>query len=141
VEQLIAKHPQHVNTIDGYYRTPAVAALAGRHFQLAQILHRDKSSVEPRGCCGNTPLHSAAISGDFEMVQVLLKYGVDIDTKNIGGRTPLASAFRCGHPNGPGVARLLIEHGADPNTRDMDGFTPLHHASGGGKIETVRFLI
>jgi ankyrin repeat protein len=76
------------------------------------------------------------------MVQVLLEYGVDIDTKNIGGRSPLASALRCGHPNGPGVARLLIEHGgADPNTRDMDGFTPLHHASGGGKTETVRFLI
>jgi hypothetical protein len=141
VEQLIAKHPQHVNAIDGYYRTPAVAALAGRHFRLAQVLHRDKSSVEPRGCCGNTPLHSAAHSGDFEMVQVLLEFGVDVNTKNFHGRTPLASALWGGHPNGPRVARLLIEHGADPNARGVDGFTPLHHASGGGRIETVRLLI
>jgi hypothetical protein len=38
---LIVKYPQHVDNLGGYYVTPAVAALAGRYFQLAQLLHRN----------------------------------------------------------------------------------------------------
>jgi ankyrin repeat protein len=140
VELLMAKHPQHVNAIGGYYRTPAVAALAGRHFQLAQILHGNNSSVEPGGIFENTPLHSAAYYGDLEMVQVLLEYGVDVNTQNRYCHTPLDFASRDGHRNDPGVARLLIAHGADPNTRNMESFTPLHRASNYGRIEIVRLL-
>jgi hypothetical protein len=113
VEQLIPKHPEHVDAIDGYYRTPAVAALAGRHFQLAQVLHRNRSSVEPQGNFKNTPLHSAAYYGDLEMVQVLLEYGVDVNTTNDYDCTPLDFASMGGHHNKPRVARLLIEHEAD----------------------------
>jgi len=141
VEELIAKHPQHVNAIDGYYRTPAVAALAGRHFELAQVLHRNKSSVEPRGWGGNTPLHSAAFYGDLEMVQVLLEYGVDVNAKNVYDNTPLQYASKSRFCNDPRVARLLIAHGADPNIPEMDGFTSLHGSSITGKIEIVRILI
>ena len=141
VEQLIAKHPQHVNAIGGYYMTPAVAALAGRHFQLAGVLHRNKSSVEPRGHFENVPLHSAAYYGDLEMVQVLLEYGANVNTKNSVGCTPLDFASLGGRHNEPRVARLLIEHGADPNTRDMVGLTPLHRASRSGRIEVLRLLI
>ncbi|KAI0265231.1 hypothetical protein BGY98DRAFT_1103165 [Russula aff. rugulosa BPL654] len=72
VQTYPSKHPQHVNTIGGCYRTPAVAALAGRHFEVAQVLHRNKSSVEPKGYLENTPLHSAAYYGDLEMVQTML---------------------------------------------------------------------
>jgi Ankyrin repeats (many copies) len=113
VEQLIAKHPQHVDAYGGYYGTPAVAALAGKHFQLAQVLHRNKSSVEPRGRYGVTPLHSAAFYGDLEMVRVLLEYGVDVNTTNSYGCTPLDYASIGGHHNKPKVARLLVDHGAD----------------------------
>ncbi|KAN0105141.1 Ankyrin repeat-containing domain protein [Russula decolorans] len=139
-EQLIVKYPQHVNAIDGYYRTPAVAALAGRHFQLAQILHRNGSSVEPRGNCGITPLHSAANYGDLKMVQVLLEYGVDVNAQNIFCHTPLCFAST-GYGDDPRVAQLLIEWGADPNTRGWDGRTPLHHALRVEKIEIARVLI
>ena len=112
MEQLIAKHPQHANVVDGCYMTPAVAALAGGHFQVAQVLHRNKSSVEPRGCCEYTPLHSAAQNGDLEMVQVLLEYGVDVNTKNSFGTTPLFFALYSDHSD-TRVTRLLIEHGAE----------------------------
>ena len=112
VEQLIAKHPQHVNAIDGQYRTPAVAALAGRHFQVAEVLHRNKSSVEPRGYCENTPLHAAAYHGDPEMVKAILKCGVDVNTKNNYDCTPLDLASHGGYHEGSRVAQLLIEHGA-----------------------------
>ena len=141
VEQLIVKYPQHANAIGGVYMTPAVAALAGRHLQLAQVLHRNKSSVEPRSENGNTPLHSAAFYGDLEMVQVLLGYGVDVNVQNNYGNTPLDFASRDGHRNDPRVARLLIEHGADPNIRGSGGFMPLHRASKCGRIEVARLLI
>jgi len=101
-----------VDTIDGYYMTPAVAALAGRHFELAKVLHRHKSSVEPRGYFENTPLHSAAACGDLEMVQVLLEYGVDANAQNMFRRTPLDFALLGGHHNRVKVARLLAKHGA-----------------------------
>ena len=141
VEQLMAKYPQHVDAIGGHYMTPAVAALAGRHFELGQMLHRNKSSVEPRGHIENTPLHSAAYYGDFEMIQVLLECGVDVNSKNNVGSTPLDFASLGGRHNEPRVARLLIEYGANPNTRDMVGLTPLHRASKGGRTEVLRLII
>jgi len=44
VGQLIVKYPLHVNATGGYNRTPGVAE---RHFQLAYLFCRNKSSVEP----------------------------------------------------------------------------------------------
>jgi hypothetical protein len=111
VKQLMAKHPQHVNAIGGPYRTAAVAALAGRHFELARVLHRNGSSVEPRGGDGDTPLHSAAVFGDLEMAQVLLDCGVGVNSKDRFGYTPLNYTLYGPHPE-PRVAQLLIEHGA-----------------------------
>jgi len=141
VEQLIIKCPQHANAFGGYYFTPAVAALAGRHIQLAKLLHRNGSSVEPQGDLESTPLHSAAYYGDLEMVQVLLDCRADVDCLDIFGSTPLYNASRYGLRNDASVARLLIERGADPNTCGMDGYTPLHCAFQGGKVEIARLLI
>ena len=141
VEQLIAKHPQHVDAVGGRYRTAAVAALAGRHFEVAQVLHRNKSSVEPRGFLETTPLHSAAVCGDLEMIQVLLEFGVDVDAQNRYRHTALDYASRDGHRNDAGVARLLIAHGADPNLCNKKGSSPLHRATEYGRIEIVRLLI
>ena len=140
VEQLISKHPQHVDAIGGYYMTPAVAALAGRHFQLAQILHRAGSSVDPRGFEENSPLHPAAYYADIEMVRVLLDYGVDVNSRNEDGWTPLYYAPNS-YSNDPGAARLLLDRGADPNLGAKDGQTPLHEALKYGWIEMARLLI
>jgi ankyrin repeat protein len=140
VEQLIVKYPQHVNAIGSYYVTPAVAALAGRYFQLAQLLHRNGSSVDPRGHFNKTPLYSAADYGDLEMVQILLDYGVDINAQNDFGSTPLDYAL-IHHLNDPDVVRLLLDHGADPNIPAQDGLTPLYRASQKGMIKVIRPLI
>jgi hypothetical protein len=140
VEQLIAKHPQHVDAIGGYYMSPAVAALAGRHFQLAQVLHRNGSSVNPQGRSGISLLHSAADYGDLEMVRVLLDYGVDINAQNDAGITPLYYAS-LDVSDSPKIFRLLLDRGADPNGRTKIGLTPLHRASCHGKIEVARILI
>jgi hypothetical protein len=140
VEQLIIKHPQHMDAIGGYYLTPAVAALAGRHFRLAQVLHRNGSSVDPRGNSGKSPLHSATYYGDFEMVQVLLDCGADVNSRSDFGSTALHFASRCSF-NNPGVVRLLLDHGADINVQTQDGSTPLHRASNDGSIEMARLLV
>ena len=142
VEQLIVKHPEHINATGGYYRTPAVAALAGRHFDLAQVLHRNGSSVDPQGRNGVSTLHSATRYCDLEMVQVLLDYGVDVNAKNDWGNTPLNYALKYGHKIvDPNVVRLLLDHGADPNLQANDGLTPLYRASRHGKVEIVRLLV
>jgi ankyrin repeat protein len=140
VEQLIAKHPQHVNAVGGYYRTPAVAALAGRHFQLAELLHRNGSSVDPPGRFGISTLHSAVSAEDVEMVQVLLDYGVDVNARNNYDSTPLNFAYD-GRFKDPRVVRLLLDYGADPNIRRKDNKTPLHFASRHGRIEVARLLV
>ena len=139
VEQLISKHPQHVHAIGGYYMTPAVAALAGRHFQLAQALHLAGSSVDLRGMFQSSPLHSAAFYGDIEMVQVLLDYGVDVNIRSVSNRTPLYYALN-EYSNDPGAVRLLLDRGADPNLGTKSGDTPLHKASRYGRVEMARLL-
>jgi hypothetical protein len=139
VGRLMVKHPQHVNSVSGYYMTPAVAALAGRHFQVAELLHRNGSSVEPRGYSDATPLHAAANKGDIETVQVLLEYGVDVNAQTSVGSTPLNYAS-WGYHDDARVARLLIERGADVNIRGGFGRTALHRASE-GSIEIARVLI
>ena len=143
VEQLIVKHPEHVNAISGYYMTPAVAALAGRHFQLAELLHRNGSSTDPRGDSEKTPLNSAAYCGDLEMVQVLLDYRVDVNAQDDYGFTPLSRAS-LGHHSTARVVRLLLDHGADPNVRTWRpdrGSTPLHLAVRNRHIEIARILL
>jgi len=137
-EHLIVKYPQEVNADGGYYVTPFVAALAGRHFELAQLLHRNGSSVDERGRAGFTPLISAALSGDLEMIQVLLGFKADINAQTDYGLTPLWEAVGYG---GHEAARLLLEHGADPNIPDSDGEAPLHRASRTGKLDVVRLLL
>ena len=142
VEQLIVKYPQHVDAICGQFGTPAVAALAGRHFELAQILHRNGSSVDPRSGTGSSPLHRAAYAGNCELIQVLLDYGVDVNARNVTGITPLIYAAQ-GQPR---AVRLLLDHGADPNAqakRDavFSLTTPLHRALQSGSIEVARLLL
>jgi ankyrin repeat protein len=78
VEHLVVEYPQHVNATGGVYMTPAVVALARRHFQLARLLHRKGSSIDPRGRALWSPLHSAAYFGDLEMLQVLVELEADI---------------------------------------------------------------
>jgi ankyrin repeat protein len=145
VEELIVKHPQHVNTIGGFYLTPAVAALAGRHFQVAQVLRGNGSSMDTRGIYERTPLQSAVYYEDVEMVQVLLDYGVDVDAQDIDGYTPLnyASNFASqGRFNDPRVVRMLLDHGADPNGAVEDGeSTPLHQASQYGRVEIAQWFV
>jgi hypothetical protein len=150
VQNLIVKYPQHVNASGGCYVTPLVAALAGNHFQTAELLRL--SGADPNVQCykENTPLHSAVYYGNVEMVEVLLNLEADVNIRNTDSRTPLnyisrASSSSHEVPNYPqssaNVARLLLDRGADINARNDEGQTPLHTTMSVGVIEVIRVLL
>ena len=141
VEKLIIKYPHLVNANGGYYQTPALAALARRHMELARILHRHGSSVDLQHWLGRSPLHSAARRGDSEIIQVLLDWKLNIDSKSYNDETSLYLALRDQPPNYFETIQLLLEYGADPNARTSDGSIPLHLASGRGMVEVSRLLL
>jgi ankyrin repeat protein len=71
--------------------TPLIAALAGRHFQIAHLLRRDGARVDVRGAGGVTPLDAAAYYGGIETVLVLLDYKADVNVVDQYGWTPIHS--------------------------------------------------
>jgi hypothetical protein len=141
LEHLIVRYPQQVEAIGGRYKTPAVAALAGRYFEIARFLHHKGSSADPRGAGGQTPLYSAAYYGDLEVVQVLIELNADVNCQNILGSTPLNGASHRTHPQSLNVVQLLLENGANPNLRCKDGEAPLSAASRQGSLDVARLLL
>ena len=144
VERLIFKYPQHVNARGGYYVSPLVAALAGKHFQTARILRDNGADPDVRGLANRTPLHSAVYSGDVQTVRVLLEYKADVNARSISGESPLhflLDPLRYSDSDLPNVFQILLEHGADANARENDLSTPLHIAARNGKVEVVRLLL
>ena len=145
VERLVIQHPQDVKANGGRYGTPLVAALAGRHFQIAKFLHDNGAHLDVR-YKWSSPLHSAVDYGDVEMVQVLLGYEADVNDLMDGSWTLLhgAASGNSRLPNivqsSPDVARILLEHGADVNARSDDNSTPLHIAACAGWGRFARAL-
>jgi hypothetical protein len=139
-KRIIDKHPQHVNACGGYYMTPLVAALAGRHFKTAQLLYDHGADPNVRCFDEGTPLHAAVQSGHSEMVQKLIEYNADVNAQNRIGWTPLHIASRLVQPNIE-VVQLLLERGVDVNAQAKDGSTALHEALAYGTPEVVRLLL
>jgi len=141
VEHLITKHPEDVNADGGYYVRPLVAALAGEHFQTADLLRRNGADPHFRNHHGRIPLHIAANSGKFDVVRILIEYNpAYINARDEEGLTPLHWAARNCFDDGS-VLELLLEHGADVNVQDQNGMTPLHEASYNYALEAVRLLL
>jgi len=141
VETLIIKYPHLVNATGGYYRTPALAALARRHLELAQMLYRNGSSMDFPDMGPYSPLHCAAMRGESEVIQVLLDCKLNVNAKASHDETPLHNALQRWAPNHFETVRLLLENGADPNARMSLGSAPLHLASSEGIAEAVRLLL
>jgi ankyrin repeat protein len=142
VEHLITKHPQDVNADGGYYVRPLVAALAGKHFQTADLLRHNGADPHVWSQGGRNPLHGAAYSGNFEVVRILIEYDhADINARDEIRSTPLLWASDGHFFKDGSVPRLLLEHGADINVQNRFGWTPLHFASINGALEVVRVLL
>ena len=129
VKHLAIKHPQHVNTIGGYYEFPLVAALCRKHFQVADVLLEHGGTVGVRGTREETPL-CKIIRFDEEAtdaIQFLLERGADVDVRQEYLWTPLHLAADMGNLK---VAQVLLEHHADVNSQTSEGRAPLHLLSG-----------
>jgi len=141
VQHLIVKYPQDVNTDGGYYMRPVIAALAGEHFQTADLLRRNGADPHVQGRFKSIPMHSAASMGNLDVVQKLIEYDADVDAVDEDGWTPLYWASMGDHFKDGSVLRLLLGHGADINAQDEEGRTPLISASNNGRLEIVRLLL
>src|SRR5260370_12554632 len=102
--------------------TPAVAALAGRNFRLAQLLHLRGSSVEPQGDFNKTPLHSAAYYGDLEMGQILVDCRADVTARAERASTPLGFPLSGPYPSHARLLRLLLALGPTPHSQSLTAF-------------------
>ena len=141
VEHLIAKYPHDVNANGGYCMRPIIAALAGEHFQTADLLRHNGANPHVQGYKERFPLHSAARFEKLEVVQKLIEYDAEIDARDEAGWTPLYLASSGDHFKDGSVLRLLLERGADVNAQAVDGSTPLHWTSAWGAPEVVRLLL
>jgi ankyrin repeat protein len=124
-EHLVGKHPEHINARSGQMVTPLVAALHGKHFEVAELLHRNGADVDVRDKDGDTPLRIASLSGILHIIQWLLNHEVDVNTQGFNGYSPLHSAASNGYLQ---AFRMLIEHNADIHIRNAFGMTALHVA-------------
>jgi ankyrin repeat protein len=139
VEQLIIKHPQHVNATGGWYVSPLGAALNGGHFKIAQLLYERGAEIDVQGLVNRTPLYSASCYGHFETVQWLLSHGANLTLRDRLFRwTPLHGAALYGHVE---VSRLLLQYKADIYARDNKGQTPLLVAAQHVHVNVARLLL
>ncbi len=145
VEHLIIKHPQDVNADGGYCVRPLVAALAGEHFQTADLLHHHGANQDVKSGDYSVmyPLHAAAYSGNFEVARKLIEYDpACVHAQEYSeASTPLIMASNGRGLKHPSVILLLLEHGARINAPKMNGWTSLHMASRYGTLEVVRLLL
>ena len=141
-EHLITKHPHDVNADGGAHMRPLVAALAGEHFQMADLLRHNGADLHVRGDFESSPLHSAVYSGKLEVVRILLECDhADIHARDMDGLTPLHWLSDDRHFKGSSLLRLLLDHGADINAQSQGGQTVLHLAAMNGMLEVVRRLL
>jgi len=126
VDHLIGKFPGHINARGGRMVAPLVAALHGKHFQVADSLFRHGADVDVRDNRGNTPLVAVSWTVSADIVRWLLDHGADANAYELGHYTSLHCAAL--HADLESV-QALLEHGADINTRNEYGEVPLHPAA------------
>ena len=126
VEQLVGKHPEHINARGGYMVTPLVAALHGKYFEVAELLHHHGADVNVLGENKITPLHVACADELVDIVHWLLDHGAGMNVLNEWLYTPFHVAANCGRLQS---ARTLIEHNADIHIQGKNGRSPLHVAA------------
>jgi ankyrin repeat protein len=125
-ERLIGKHPEQINSRGGLLVSPLVAALHGKHFQVAELLHRNGADVDVRGKMKNTPLRISCRTGALDIVSWLLDHGADVNALGRQRYGPLHEAVDYGHLQ---AVQMLLEHNVDIHTRTKFGESPLHVAA------------
>ena len=125
-EHLAGKNPKHINAKGGRMVAPLVAALRGKHFRVAELLHRNGADVDVRDRYKDTPLREACRAGALDILQWLLDHGADLNAQNYVGWTALHGAINYGQPQ---AFHMLIARNPDIHIRTNLGKSPLHLAA------------
>ena len=139
-EHLVGKHPEQIDAMGGRMGTPLVAALGGKHFEVAELLHRNGADVNVRDSAKDTPLRESYRAQVLDIVPWLLNHGADVNAHGNMGLVPLHSAVTYGHASHAQGFRMLIEHNADIHIRDDYGESPLHNAASYGDRDRVDMM-
>jgi ankyrin repeat protein len=137
-ENLLVKHPEHVNARGGREVTPIHVAASVGHSDMLTLLIEHGADVNGRGTDGNTPLHQASRNARLEAGRFLLNRGADINAQNVFKRTALLYAAIGGHVE---FVRMLLERRPVIDARDIGDQTPLHFAVQYGQTEVAQLLL
>ena len=139
-EHLVGKHPEQINARGGRMGTPLVAALRGKHFEVAELLHRNGADVDVRDKYEDTLLREACRGQVPDIVQWLLNHGADANGRGQYS-PPLTAAASSGCLK---EVQMLLEHNADIHIR-FSGMTPLHAAADSdvlpNKVDIMQVLL
>lgn len=112
-----------------------VAAEAGAHLSIVQLLIERGADIKASANNERTPLFMAADRGSLPIVKLLLTCGAHIDTERSGELCPLAVAAQNGHAH---LIQPLVDAGFELNPV---GRSPLMLAAENGYAEPMRELI
>ena len=127
-EHLVGKHPEHINARGGLMETPLGAALGGKHFEVAELLHQNGADVNIRDASEDPLLREACRGRCPEIVQWLLIHGADANAQGLNLPILTSAAGYTDYGRLEEV-QMLIEYNADIHIRDNAGETPLHAAA------------
>jgi hypothetical protein len=141
-EQIIAEHPEQINTQDEFGLSPIHFAAEAGHLDVLSLLLEHGADVDVMDMGGRTPLHRASLEAKLEAGQCLLDHGADINAPHrripCFYPTPLHMATCKGHSD---FVRMLLERGAPVDPCDNLRETPLYQAVGKGSTQLVRVLL
>jgi len=140
-EYLVGKHPEHVDARGGLMATPLKVALHGKHFEVAELLHRNGADVDVLGRSTHTALLQACFYGHLDTVRWLFNHGADMNARGLRFGA-LQIAANNGHLL---ICQMLIEHNADIHSRTDNGMSPLHLAAnpevGRANVDIMQVLL
>lgn len=127
-----------VNAEDSKSWTPLHWAAGFSRVEMAEILFRNRASLEVRDKIGRTPLLFAASLQRWEVVKYLIEKGANLQAQGNFGRITLHIAALRGIVDV--IKACIREMGLDVNTVDNEGCTALHLAIMQNRTEAVDYL-
>ncbi|XP_046557347.1 serine/threonine-protein phosphatase 6 regulatory ankyrin repeat subunit A-like [Haliotis rubra] len=139
VEDVISRDAALLNRGGHHRKTPVMLAVEHCHEVVFHLLLDNGCDPKTADALGYTVLHWACLGGSPSIVKHLLSQGnIDINVKGTDGVTPVMAAGRNGHEQ---VFDMLVEQGCDLSIVDGHSNTVLHHASRGGCLAIVEFIL